>query len=148
MTTTSRVPPMLSVFGWLAPVACSLSFAPLLDGNGYVGAAAWLALGPLLAALGLRWLGLPEAWVFLGQLVGLALWATVMNFSETAVAGVLPTPATLVALSDELTAGVETANAYAPPAPATSGLVLMIAIAVTICYLIVDALGIGLGRVP
>jgi transglutaminase-like putative cysteine protease len=148
MTTTSRVPPMLSIFAWLAPVACSLSFTPLLDGNGYVGAAAWLALGPLLAALGLRWLGLPGPWVFLGQLVGLALWATVMNFSETAVAGVLPTPATLVALSDELAAGVETANAYAPPAPATSGLVLMIAIAVTICYLIVDALGIGLGRVP
>jgi transglutaminase-like putative cysteine protease len=148
MTTTSRVPPMLSVFCWLAPVACSLSFAPLLDGNGYVGAAAWLALGPLLAALGLRWLGASEPWVFLGQLVGLAWWATIMFFSETTVGGVLPTAETLVALSDELATGVETANAYAPPAPATSGLVLMIAVAVTVCYLVVDALGIGLRRVP
>jgi transglutaminase-like putative cysteine protease len=148
MTPATRVPPLLSVFAWLAPVACSLAFVPLLDTNGYVFTAAWLAAGPLLAALGLRWLGVPPGLVVLGQVVAVVAWTTLVYFSDTAVAGFLPTGTTIGALGDTLGAGVETANAYAPPAPATEGLVFMIAIAVTICYLAVDALGVSLGRVP
>jgi transglutaminase-like putative cysteine protease len=148
MTGVASTPPLLSVFAWLAPAACSLAFIPLLDDNGYVFSAALLSAGPLLAALLLRLLGAPVALVLAGQMVALVAWTTLLYFADTAIAGVLPTGATLEALSRLLASGVETANAYAPPAPATEGLVFLVALSVAFCYLVVDVLGAGMGRVP
>jgi transglutaminase-like putative cysteine protease len=141
-------PALPSVFAWLAPIAGSLAFVPLIDDNGYVLTAGLLAAGPLLAGLGLRMLRAPVGLVLLGQVVALSCWITLLRFPDTAVAVLLPTPTTLDALSAQLAAGVHTANTYAPPAPATDGLVLLIALSVTVCYLLVDLLGVGLGRMP
>jgi transglutaminase-like putative cysteine protease len=148
MTRSTGAPPLLSVFAWLAPLACSLAFLPLIADGGYVLAAAVLSLGPLAVTLGLRALGAPAGLVVTGQLVALLLWTTLLHFGDTAAGGLVPTPATAAAFGDLLAAGVETANAYAPPAPATDGLVFLVALSVTGCYLAVDGLGVGLGRVP
>jgi len=141
-------PALLSVFAWLAPVAASMAFVPLLDDNGYVLTAALLTAGPLAAALVLRRLGAAAPVVLLGQLLLTAVWTTWLYFPETALGGVVPTGGTVPALLRLLEDGVETANAYAPPAPATEGLVFMIALAVLVGYLLVDWLGLGLGHVP
>ncbi|MDQ4086179.1 MAG: DUF3488 and transglutaminase-like domain-containing protein, partial [Actinomycetota bacterium] len=148
MRSPARTAPLLSVFAWLAPVAASLAFVPLLDDNGYVLAAAVLAAGPLAAAVLLRLVGAPAGLVLLGQTVAAVVWTTLLYFRETSVGGVLPTGATVEALTGLLGAGVDTANAYAPPAPATDGLVFLLAVSVLFCYLVVDGLGLGLGRVP
>lgn len=148
MTTPTSTTPLLSVFAWLAPVMCSLAFVPLLDDNGYVLSAAVLAAGPLVAAVVLRLLAAPPALVLLGQTVALAAWTTLLYFADTAIGGILPTRETLQASASLLTAGVGTANAYAPPAPASAGLVFLVAISIALCYLVVDVLGVGLRRVP
>ncbi|MGH3356575.1 MAG: transglutaminaseTgpA domain-containing protein [Nocardioidaceae bacterium] len=145
---TQAAPPLLSVFAWLAAVAAALAFVPLLDDNGYVFTAAVLTAGPLAAALLLRWVRTPSGLVLLGQLAALAVWGTWLHFPETALGGLLPTSDTLQALGSTLTAGVETANDYAPPAPATEGLVLLTTLSITACYLMIDLLGVGLGRAP
>jgi transglutaminase-like putative cysteine protease len=148
MTARAGAAPLLSVFAWLAPVAASLAFVPLLDDNGYVLTAALLAAGPLAAALLLRLLAAPAGVVLLGQAVVVVAWTTWLEFAGTALGGVVPTGATLDALAGLLGSGVQTANAYAAPAPATDGLVFLVALSVLLCYLAVDALGVGLGRVP
>ncbi|MDQ4008091.1 MAG: DUF3488 and transglutaminase-like domain-containing protein [Actinomycetota bacterium] len=148
MTTNVASAPLLSVFSWLATVAGALAFTPLLDDNGYVFSAAWLAFAPLAVGCGLRLLRAPLAVVLPGQVVALALWLTLLYFPDTATAGVFPTMATFEALGGELVDGAEVANAYAPPAPASEGLVLMTALGVTVCFLLVDALAAGLRRVP
>jgi transglutaminase-like putative cysteine protease len=146
--TSTNPPPLLSVLAWLAPLACSLAFVPLLDDNGYVLSAALLSTGPLVAALLLRMVGAPFWLVLTGQLVALVAWTTLLYLPGTSVAGLLPTGATLEGLVELVGSGVDTANAYAPPAPATSGLVFLVALSVTCCYLVVDVLGVGLGRAP
>jgi transglutaminase-like putative cysteine protease len=148
MTPRPGSPALLSVFAWLAPVAASMAFVPLLDDNGYVLTAALLTAAPLAAALLLRRLGTPAPVVLLGQVVVVLVWATWLYFPQTAVGGVVPTGSTLQALLRLAGDGVQTANAYAPPAPATEGLVLLIAMAVLLCYLLVDWLGLGFGHVP
>jgi transglutaminase-like putative cysteine protease len=148
MTRGTGAPPMQSVLAWLTAVACSLAFMPLLEDAGYVLTTATLCLAPLVAGLALRALAAPPGLVLSLQVVALVVWTTVVHFPETAYGGVLPTTATLPVLDALLGAGVETANAYAPPAPATEGLVFLVALGVTGCYLVVDLLGVGLGRVP
>jgi len=141
-------PALLSVFAWLAPVAASMAFVPLLDRNGYVLSAAVLCAGPLAAALLLRRLGAAAPLVLLGQLVLAVFWTTWLYLPETAVAGFIPTGDTVHGLVQLVDQGVQTANQYAPPAPATHGLVFLVALAVLACYLVVDWLGLGIGHVP
>ncbi len=148
MTPRPGSPAMLSVFAWLAPVAASMAFVPLLADNGYVLSAALLCAGPLAAALLLRRLGAPAPVVLLGQVVLAIAWTTWLYFPETAVAGVIPTGGTAREMVQLVEQGVQTANAFAPPAPATHGLVFLVALAVLACYLVVDWLGLGIGHVP
>ena len=148
MTPRPGSPALLSVFAWLAPVAASMAFVPLLNDNSYVLTAAWLCAGPLAAALLLRRFGAPAPLVLPVQLVVLVFWTTWVWFPETAVGGFIPTGSTVAALVQLVDEGVQTANAYAPPAPATQGLVFLVALAVLACYLLVDWLGLGLGHVP
>jgi transglutaminase-like putative cysteine protease len=146
--TSTNPPPLLSVLAWLAPLASSLAFVPLLDDNGYVLSAALLSTGPLVAALLLRMVGAPLGLVLTGQVVALVAWTTLLYLPQTGVVGLVPTGSTLQGFVELLGQGVETANAYAPPAPASEGLVFLVALSVTCCYLVVDLLGVGLGRAP
>jgi transglutaminase-like putative cysteine protease len=148
MTPRHGSPALLSLFAWLAPVAASMAFVPLLDDNSYVLSAALLCAGPLAAALLLRRLGAPAPVVLLGQLVLAVAWTTWLYFPETAAGGVIPTGGTAEAVVRLVNEGVQTANAYAPPAPSTQGLVFLVALAVLACYLVVDWLGVGIGHVP
>jgi TgpA N-terminal domain/Transglutaminase-like superfamily len=137
----------VAFLGWLATVAMSLSFLPALADRRFV------VLGALAAALVvgtgvlLRLARTPPLLVLAAQLVVVAE-ALALGFGRSLKYGVLPTGKTLNGISDLVQTGISISQRYAAPAPRSGGLLLMVVFAIACVAASVDALALGIGRVP
>jgi transglutaminase-like putative cysteine protease len=146
MNTASQRYPIVFL-GWLATVAMSLSFLPALTDRRF------FVLGALFAALVvgtgllLRLIRTPVLLVLAAQLLvlveGLAL-----GFGHSLKFGVLPTDETVTGIGDLVRSGIDISQRYAAPAPSNGGLLLMVVFAIGLVAAAVDALAVGVGRVP
>jgi transglutaminase-like putative cysteine protease len=137
----------LAVLAWATTLACALAFSPLLQGSGYLVAAAIVTAAPTLAGIGLRAARLPAWIVLVGQLVALVMWLTAI-YADGAVLGLIPTPEAAESFRTLLESGLEAARVEPPPAPASRGLVLVVTLGIAGCHLLVDMFAATLHRVP
>ncbi len=137
----------VAFLGWLSTVAVSLSFLPALEDRRYLLVGAFFAALVVVTGVLLRRLHIPTLVVLLAQLVvlveGLAL-----AFGNSLRLGVLPTHATFTGVHKLVLSGVDVSQRYAAPAPRNTGLLLMVVFSIGLVALAVDALAVGIGRVP
>ena len=81
------------------------------------------------------------------QLVAVILTITLLRVPGSAVAGVLPGPGALHALTDQFSAGLRQFKQYAPPTPSTDGITTILVLACAGFALVVDALAVTFQRV-
>lgn len=137
----------LAALGWLAAVATSLAFLPALSEQRFVVFGAALSALVVLAGVGLRLLGTRPWIVLLAQLIA-AAELVLLTFGHQLKFSVLPTPATFGTLGDSLSAGLEVANRYAAPAPASVGLLIMVVFYIGVVAALVDFFAVGLSKAP
>ena len=130
-----------------ATLLTSICLWPLVTPADWLVEAALLLLVVTLAGLGLRRLGAPRALVPLFQLLLLLLLLTVAFASSQAILGVLPGPGAFTRLSDLVNQGTQDMSEYSAPAPAQSGLTLIMVGSVCLIGLLVDALAVTFQRV-
>lgn len=145
MAVSERV--RVAALGWLATVTTSLSFYPALAEKDFLLLGAFYAAVVVGTGVLLRSLRLPAFVVLLIQLLVLAE-ALLLHFGEDLRFGIVPTEATFAGIEEILRAGSDVAQQYSPPAPASPGLTLMVVFAVALTAIVVDAIAVGLGRVP
>ncbi|MEW2132807.1 DUF3488 and transglutaminase-like domain-containing protein [Streptomyces sp. NPDC005435] len=120
--------------------ACSL--LPLVHGP------AWLAVAALLVAVqtgvgaAARRVPLARPLTVLAQLLVTLLLLTLVFARHQAVAGLFPGPEAFGHFSDLLQQGSDDVSRYAPPAPLTDGIRLMLIGGVLIVHLLVDTLAV------
>jgi len=137
----------MALLAWLTTLACALAFNPLIEGFGYLIAAALLTAVPVLVGIALRAAKMPAVVVVAGQLGALVLWVTAL-YADGAVLGLVPTPAAADSIRMLVESGLETARMEPAPAPATAGLVLLTILGIAVCHLLVDLFAATLHRVP
>jgi transglutaminase-like putative cysteine protease len=81
------------------------------------------------------------------QVVAAALTITVLRVPGSAIAGFLPGPAAVHALSGQFSDGLRQMKQYAPPTPSTDGITTILVLACAGFALIVDALAVTFQRV-
>jgi transglutaminase-like putative cysteine protease len=137
----------MSVLGWLATILTSLSFLPALEDKSYVIKAALLTAAVVGLGAVLRGLRTPAVVVFVAQLLVL-VELLLLRYGDDFRWGLLPTEATLSGLEDLIRDGFDVAQRYAAPAPPNTGLMMMVLFAICLVAIVVDAIAVGLGRVP
>lgn len=137
----------LALWGWLATVLTSLCFVPALADRSFVIEGAFFSAVLVGVGIGLRAVRAPALAVLAAQVVVL-VELMVVRFGDDAKFGLLPTKATLRGIDDVVRAGVDVAQQFEAPAPSSEGLLLMVVFAVCVVAILVDALALGLGRVP
>lgn len=137
----------LAALGWLATVATSLAFLTALSQQRCIAFGAALSAIVVLVGVGLRLLRSRAIVVLLVQLVA-AAELMLVTFGHHLKYHVVPTPATFSALRDSLAAGLEVANKYAAPAPASVGLLIMVVFLIGVVAALVDFFAVGLRKAP
>lgn len=137
----------LSALGWVATVAVSLAFYPALADRRFLAIGLLFAAVPVAVGMGLRALRVPTLAVFLTQVAALLELAFLWYGGHNAY-GVVPTPGSYHALVNQVQIGMEVAQAYAAPAPASPGLTLAVVGYIGAVALLVDLFVAGLDRVP
>ncbi|MDH6110015.1 transglutaminase-like putative cysteine protease [Kitasatospora sp. MAP12-15] len=142
MTTRAR----LTVYAALATAMSTLCLSPLVTPAGWLLVALLLVLVNALAGAGLRRLGAARPMVIVGQLL-LALWlAMVLSISDHMLLGVIPMPDTVRTIGDLLGSAGTEIQAYSIPAPASTGLSLLLTASVALIAVVVDALAVTYRR--
>lgn len=137
----------LTFLGWLATVATSLAFLPALVEQRCIAIGALVSAAAVVVGVGLRLVRTPAIVVLGAQLLTVAELLLV-SFGRHLAYGVVPTRETFRALGRQLAAGLEVAQTYAAPAPASVGLLIMVVFFIAAIAALVDFLAVGLGRVP
>lgn len=137
----------LTFLGWLATVATSFAFLPALSEQRYVAIGALLSAAAVLVGVGLRLVRTPSIVVLGAQLLTICELLLV-SFGHHLAYAVFPTRETFQGLGRQLTAGLDVAQSYAAPAPASVGLLIMVVFFIATMAALVDFLAVGLGRVP
>lgn len=137
-----------SLFGWVAALAAALAFSPLFEQKGFLLAAAVMSTLPLFVGVGLRWLRAPWFAVLPAQLLVLPSWLTILWVPETARYAILPSGESVTTLVGLGVQGIESSRLLPPPVAGEPGIIFLTALGITACFLLVDLLGAGLGRVP
>jgi transglutaminase-like putative cysteine protease len=137
----------MAALGWLAVILTSLSFFPALEDKSYLPKAALMT--GLLIGLGivLRALRAP-GWAVFGIQVVALIELFLLRYGDQLKFGVLPTRATFDGIEALVRGGFDTAQKYPAPAPPDAGLLLMVLFAICLVAIVVDAIALGLGRVP
>ncbi|MET8504650.1 DUF3488 and transglutaminase-like domain-containing protein [Streptomyces sp. NPDC004787] len=132
----------LTLAAYAATLAASLALLPLVKPATWIFTAA-LVLG-LQSAAGwvTRRVPLARPLTIAAQAVLTLLVLTVIFVREQAVLGVLPGPQALVAFGGLFEAGVSDVGTYAPPAPNTPGIRLLLVTGVAVIGLLVDTLAV------
>ncbi|RKS09858.1 transglutaminase superfamily protein [Nocardiopsis sp. Huas11] len=129
----------------LATLACLLSAMPLLGslilGPWWVPAVVLMTVVTAVSALyrHTRWNVLP---VPLLQLLAAAALITPMFAAGDALAGVLPTPASIARLGQTLQQGLNTIDTNAPPVAASAGMTLIVALVFVVFTITADFLAV------
>jgi len=136
----------LTLWAWLASLAACISLGPLVTTKSFLlaGAVAGLAVATV-GGVG-RWLRLPVPMVLVLQVFALLEWATVSYAAGPAWATFAPTRESMSVLVGLVQAALATAQEYAPPAPATTGIEASLAFVVGSVALVVDLLGVSWRR--
>ncbi|UED83690.1 transglutaminase TgpA family protein [Streptomyces profundus] len=125
---------------WLATLLAAASLLPLVDDSDWL-----LQAGLLLAVVSgagvlLRLTRLPAGLIALCQLLLSLVLLTAATASEYAVAGFLPSPAVFDRFGQLISIGADDIGRYSTPAPATTGIRLMVIGGVLLIGLLVDLL--------
>ncbi|MFJ8693165.1 transglutaminaseTgpA domain-containing protein [Streptomyces roseolilacinus] len=132
----------LTVCALIATVAAACSLLPLVGEVGWIVQAALLLAAVAGTGAVARRVPVARPLTVASQVaVGLVL-LTVVFAREQAVAGVLPSPEVFRRFGALLEAGVRDVGQYAPPAPATDGIRLMLVGGVLLVGLAVDVLAV------
>jgi len=135
----------VAVCGGLAAVLTSLCLTPLVHPAGWLIQAAIMLVAVDLLGYGLRRAGVPRPLALVGQLV-LSLCLLTLGFARAAApAGFLPVPGAVQLLVSEFHQGLADISEYTIPAPATTGLSLIMVGTVLAIGLIVDVLAASYG---
>ena len=139
MTPTTRIPMRLSITGALATMLCSFAITPIFQDSSSWFFRTLLVLtccvgaGILLRRIGARpWLAV------LGQVVVLTYVLLAMSNSQTFAYGLVPTPATLQVLGQQMRIAANYSMAYAAPVPSQPDLILLVVICLAIAGFVVD----------
>lgn len=137
----------LALLGWLATFATSLSLYTSMQEKRFVVIGA--ALAALVVAIGmlLRQLRVPFLLVLLAQLV-VGGWALLAAYPGHLWHGVVPTTTTFSGFHDLVSSGLDVAQRYAAPVPASTGLTMITVAFIMLVAIVVDQLAAGLGRAP
>jgi transglutaminase-like putative cysteine protease len=137
----------IAFLGWLATVAMSLSFLPALSDRSF------LPLGALFAAIVvgtgvLLRLTRTSALIVLAVQIVVVVEGLAIGFGTHMKFGFLPTAKTLTGIHDLIERGIDISQRYSAPAPSSGGLMLMVVFAIALVAAAVDAIAVGIGRVP
>ncbi len=147
MSRTCAEQVKLTLLGWLATVATSLAFLPALTQQRCILIGAGLSAVVVAVGALLRLTRTPAIVVVLAQVTALAE-VLVLAYGRHLKYLVLPTRGTLSALRAQLEAGLDVANQYAAPAPASVGLLILVGFFIALMAAFVDFFVVGLGRAP
>jgi len=128
-----------------AVVLASISLYPIFTGVVWFWAGCGSVLVVALTGTATRLRRLPVAVVLLAGVVALLLYLNLAFSSAKSFIHLLPTPASLAALSDAAGQGFNEAARYAPPVPELRGMVLLAAAGVGIAALLTDLIAVRLG---
>ncbi|WP_435612045.1 transglutaminaseTgpA domain-containing protein [Streptomyces sp. bgisy159] len=126
----------------LATLLAAGALFPLVDSGSWFPQAAFLLAIQTAVGAGARRVPLPRPLTVLAQTVALVVLLTVAFAREYALAGLLPGPQALRHFGDLLRAGSEDVTRFAPPAPLSPGIQLMLVGGVLVIGLIVDAVAV------
>ncbi|MEV3875180.1 DUF3488 and transglutaminase-like domain-containing protein [Streptomyces sp. NPDC049906] len=132
----------LVLCAWLATLSASAALVPLVDSSSWlVQAAALLGVQAVVGVLG-RQAPLPRSVTLLAQVLVTVLLLTASFVAERALLGFVPVPDTITAFAELLRDGGEDVGRFAPPAPLSDGVRLMLVSGVLLIGLAVDALAV------
>ncbi len=137
----------LTFLVWLATVATSLAFLPALSQQRYALVGALVAAAVAVSGTLLRLVRIPAVVVLTAQLV-VIVELLFLGYGRHLRFGVVPTKASFETLSRQLEKGMQVAQEYAAPAPASVGLLLMVVFFIAAMAAVADFLAVGLRRVP
>jgi len=132
----------LTLVAALATALASLSLTPVLESGPWAGPVAATILVVALAGGTMRHLHAPRWAAVAVPAASLVLLLTVMFARTHAPFGILPGPAAWRSLESTFRSGIDVLWAQAPPVAATSGVSLIMAAAVGVVALAVDALAV------
>ncbi len=137
----------LTFLVWLATVATSLAFLPALSQQRYALVGALVAAAVAVTGTLLRLVRIPAVVVLTAQLV-VIVELLFFGYGRHLRFGFVPTKASFETLSRQLEKGMQVAQEYAAPAPASVGLLLMVVFFIAAMAAVADFLAVGLRRVP
>ena len=145
MTQALSERPRLAALAWLATMATALAFAPALVEQGFLVVGGGVLAAAVVIGCLLRAARAPAAVVLGAQLVAVSE-ALIVGYGDGLRFGVIPTRATVNSLESTVRKGIEVAQTYEAPAPASVGLTLMVAFGICVVGVLVDFLAVTLRR--
>jgi len=136
----------MAVAALVATMLAAVTMAPLVAGGTWLVVVALTAITVMVTGVVVRQFTRWWPLVVAAQALTLLLALTVLFSRQYAVAGIVPTPRSLRALTDLLRAGFDVTAVQAPPVEAHRGVVLMLAGGLGIMAILVDLLAAGLRR--
>jgi transglutaminase-like putative cysteine protease len=136
----------LTLFAALASYLSTVALWPLLETQRWPYLALLVVI--VMAASGwlCRWARVPAPLTPIVHAIVLLVLLTVVFTRSTAVAGVLPTPASLGSMHDLIVSALIDVRRFATPAPETSGLMLLTVGGIGIVAFLVDFIAVRLRR--
>ncbi len=127
-----------------ATTLAGTALLPIIDGTTWVfsGLAALLLI--MAVGLALRRLGAPGVLLIPVQVLTFFWLFTIIFAADSALLGVLPSPASTQKLIQLLSSGTDTLGRFAAPVPDDTGVVLIVCLALAMVGILVDALAVTL----
>lgn len=132
----------LTVAAWLATVAAACALMPLVSPASWLGQAAFLLVVQSGVGMAARRVPLARPLTIASQFLVSVLLLTWLFAREGALAGVVPTPASVEHLGQLINQGSQDVTRFAIPAPVTDGIGLMLVGGVLLIGLLVDAIAV------
>ncbi|MFJ3902018.1 DUF3488 and DUF4129 domain-containing transglutaminase family protein [Streptomyces sp. NPDC090025] len=132
----------LTLAAWVATLTASISLTQLVRPFTWILTAALLLALQSAVGTATRRVPLARPLTITAQAVLTLLLLTVVFVRDQALLGVLPGPQAFTAFGELFQAGVQDVGTYAPPAPNTPGIRLLLVTGVAVIGLLVDALAV------
>jgi len=129
----------------VAVILASVSLYPIFSGLAWFWAGCGAVIVVALTGTATRLRRLPVAVVLVLGVAALLLYLNLVFSNARSLGHLLPTPASLAALSHVAGQGFDEASKYAPPVPELRGLVLLCTAGIGIAALLTDLIAVRLG---
>ncbi len=137
----------LAFLGWVATSAMAFAFLPALTQKSFWFTGVFLAGLMVLLGAALRWARTPALIVLVTQLVVLAELMFI-GFGHHLKYGFIPTAEMFRGLGTSIQSAMDVAEKYAAPAPANTGLTMLVVFYIAVIAVLVDFLAVTVHRVP